>query len=175
MLDVNRGSRRCGGLVHDTHTNNPNMVCAAKKTLKTNGKGLLLPACHSPEGKATEGRGLRPEICEINWRNGKKWILNQIDVLFDHCLGSDYYFFSFGCTGSQRTRSSTKLGNPHNATLRTLGVLYSLLVVEGQGAPPRASGIRKQAWVSSADAGVCHAWKAAGKVTKHIVYKHFFS
>ena len=50
----------------------------------------------------------------------------------------------------------------NNATLRTLGVLYSVLVVEGQGARPRASGIRKQVWVCSADAGVCHAWKAAG-------------
>ena len=32
----------------------------------------------------------------------------------------------------------------HNVTLRTLGVLYSLLVVEGQGAHPQVSGIRNR-------------------------------
>ena len=69
-------------------------------------------------------------------------------------------------TGCQRTCSSTKLGGNHNATLRTLDVLYVLLVVEGQGAHPRATGIRKQVWVCRADAGVEHAWKAAGKVSK---------
>ena len=58
------------------------------------------------------------------------------------------------------------VGKHHNATLRTLGVLYFLLVVEVQGAHPQASGIRK----CSADAGVCHAWKAAGEVSKDIVY-----
>ena len=31
-----------------------------------------------------------------------------------------------------------------------------------------AWGIRKQVWVCSADAGVCHAWKAAGKASKDI-------
>ena len=41
----------------------------------------------------------------------------------------------------------------------SLGVLYPLLMVEGQGAHLRASGIRKQVMVCSADAGVCHAWK----------------
>ena len=56
----------------------------------------------------------------------------------------------------------------HNATPSTLGVLYFLLVVEGQGAHPRASGVRKQVWGCSADAGVCHAWKATGKVSKDI-------
>ena len=55
--------------------------------------------------------------------------------------------------------------------LRTLGVLYFLLVVEGQGTHPRASGIRKQLWVSGADAGDCHAWKAAGKMSKDIAYQ----
>ena len=38
------------------------------------------------------------------------------------------------------------------------------LVVEGQGARPRASGVRKQVWVRSARS----AWKAAGKVSKDI-------
>ena len=94
-------------------------------------------------------------------------------------------FFLSRRTGSQRTRSGTKLGKPHSANLRTLGttptmlgttpttlgVLHSLLVVEGQGAQPRASGIGKQVWVCSADAGVCHAWKAAGKVSKDIAYQ----
>ena len=79
--------------------------------------------------------------------------------------------FSFGRTGTQRTRSSTKLGKNQNANLRTLGVRYPLLVVEGQGTHPRASGIRKQVWVCGADAGVCHAWKAAGKVSKDIAYQ----
>ena len=45
-------------------------------------------------------------------------------------------FFVSRRTGSQRTLSSAKLGKNHNATLRTVGVLYSLLVVEGQGAHP---------------------------------------
>ena len=40
------------------------------------------------------------------------------------------------------------------------------MVVEGQGAHPRASGIRKHVWVCSADAAVCHALKAAGKSVK---------
>ena len=38
----------------------------------------------------------------------------------------------------------------HNATPSTLGVLYFLSVVEGQGAHPQASGVRKQVWVCSA-------------------------
>ena len=58
-----------------------------------------------------------------------------------------------------------------SANPRTLGVLYPLLMVEGQGAHPRASGIRKQVWVCSADAGVCHALKAAGEISKDIVYQ----
>ena len=37
-------------------------------------------------------------------------------------------FFPLRRTGSQSTRSSTKLGKNHNANLRTLGVLYPLLV-----------------------------------------------
>ena len=74
--------------------------------------------------------------------------------------------FSFRRAGSQHTHSSTKLGKPHGANPSTLGVLCLLLVVEGHGAHPRASGIKKQVWVCSADAGVCHAWKAAGKSIK---------
>ena len=38
-----------------------------------------------------------------------------------------------------------------NATPSTLGVLYFLLVIEGQGAHPRVSGVRKQVWVCSVD------------------------
>ena len=60
--------------------------------------------------------------------------------------------------------------NPHSANPSTLGVQYPLLVVEGQGAHPRASGFRKQVWVYSADAGVCHAWKAAGKSQQRHLY-----
>ena len=56
-------------------------------------------------------------------------------------------------------------------TPSSLGVLYFLLVVEGQGAYPRASGVRKQVWVCSTDAGVCHALKAAGEISKDIVYQ----
>ena len=42
----------------------------------------------------------------------------------------------------------------HNASPSTLGVLYFLLVMEGQGAQPRASGVTKQVCVCSVDAGV---------------------
>ena len=66
----------------------------------------------------------------------------------------------------QAYKAFRRSGENHNATLRTLDVLYFLLVVEGQGVHPRASGIRKQVWVWSADTGVCHVWKAAGKVSK---------
>ena len=48
---------------------------------------------------------------------------------------------------------------------RTLGVLCPLLVVEGQVAQPQLSRNRKQAWVCSADAGVCIAWKAVGEIS----------
>ena len=54
----------------------------------------------------------------------------------------------------------------HNATLGTLGVLYSLLALEGQGAHPRASGIRKQVWVCSADAGSATPGRPQGKSVK---------
>ena len=50
-------------------------------------------------------------------------------------------------------------------------VMYFLLVVEGQGAHPPASGVRRHVWVCSANAGVCHALKVAGKVSKDIVYQ----
>ena len=50
-------------------------------------------------------------------------------------------------------------------TPSTLGVPYVLLVVEGQGAHPLPSGM------GVADAGVCHALKAAGKVSKDIVHQ----
>ena len=71
-----------------------------------------------------------------------------------------------------RVRSQVrKLGRNHNATPSTLGVLYFLLLVEGQGAHPRATVVRKQVWVCSADAGVCHALKAPAKVSKDIVYR----
>ena len=43
-------------------------------------------------------------------------------------------------------------------------------MVEGQGAHPRASGVRKQVWVCSADAGVCNALKAQS----FFVLKMFF-
>ena len=45
----------------------------------------------------------------------------------------------------------------YRANLTALGVLHPLLMVEGQGAHPRASGIGKQVWVCSAEAGVSHA------------------
>ena len=50
-------------------------------------------------------------------------------------------------------------------------MLYALLVLEGQGVQPRASGVRKQVWVYSADAGVCYALKAAGEISKDIAYQ----
>ena len=80
------------------------------------------------------------------------------------------WMFPFFRSGVQAlsVRPKTTWGGNHNATPSTLGVLYFLLVVEGQGAHPRASGIRKQVWVCSADAGVCHALKAAGTVNKDI-------
>ena len=61
----------------------------------------------------------------------------------------------FSCSGVQALSVRAQVQNQknHNANPRTLGVLYSLLMVEGQGAQPRASGSRKQVWVCSADAG----------------------
>ena len=50
-------------------------------------------------------------------------------------------FFAFRHTAPQRTRSSGKNGKPHNTNLRTLGVLYPVLVVEGQGAHPEPQGL----------------------------------
>ena len=59
-------------------------------------------------------------------------------------------FFWFSQSGlSVRAQVKNLGGDNHSTTLRTIDVLYFLLVVEGQGAQPRASGIRKQ----SADAG----------------------
>ena len=46
------------------------------------------------------------------------------------------------------------------------------MVVEGQGAHPQAAGNRKHGWVCSADAGVCHAWKAAAGNSAKFVYQH---
>ena len=80
----------------------------------------------------------------------RKLIILNLEVI---CHQIIYFFFFQAYTGSQRTRSSRKLGESHNANLRTLGVLYPLLVIEGQGAHPQASGIRKQVGVCSADAG----------------------
>ena len=56
-----------------------------------------------------------------------------------------------------------------SANPRPLGGLYPpfLLMVQGQGAHLGVSGIRKQVWVCSADAGVCNAWKAAGEVSSN--------
>ena len=56
-------------------------------------------------------------------------------------LGLDLAFFSLSCSGVQALGVGAQvqnLENPHNANLRTLGVLYSLLLVEEQGAQPRA-------------------------------------
>ena len=78
--------------------------------------------------------------------------------------------FLFTRTEAPSARARVKnLEKYHSAALSTLGVLYSLLVVEGEGVDPRASGIRKRGWVCSADAGVCPAWKAAGKVSTETV------
>ena len=52
-------------------------------------------------------------------------------------------FRSGGQAFSVRAEVQT-LEKAQHAKLRTLGVLHSLLGVEGQGAHPRASGIRKQ-------------------------------
>ena len=71
----------------------------------------------------------------------------------------------FFCIQAYRL-SAYKTWQNHSENPRTLGVLCPLLVVEGQGAHPRASGNIKQVWVCSADAGVCHAWKAAGEISK---------
>ena len=74
-------------------------------------------------------------------------------------------FLSGGQAPSARAQVQTVGGN-HNATPSTLGVLYPLLVVEGQGAHPRAAGVREQVWVCSADAGVLP--RLEGKVSKDI-------
>ena len=82
------------------------------------------------------------------------------------CAGARFSPF---CSGRQALSVRTKLANPRplgttptmlGTSPTTLGVLRPLLAVEGQGAHPRASGVRKQVWVCSADAGVCHALKA---------------
>ena len=86
------------------------------------------------------------------------------------CAGHDLFFFV------QAYRLSAyalkyKTRETHGANLRSLVVLYPLLMVEGQEAHPQASGNRKQVWVCSADAGVRHAWKAAGEISKDIAYQ----
>ena len=111
-------------------------------------------------------------------RGGREWVVvDRRPHQHRKCLWSPFvppgprpwtpdYFFLFRRTGSHRTRSSTELGNPHSANPRALGVPCPLLTVEGKGAQPRASGIGRQVWPCSADAGVCHAWRAAGKVNE---------
>ena len=57
--------------------------------------------------------------------------------------------------GGNRNANPRTLGTSPTAlgtTATTLGVPYPLLMVEGQGARPRASGSREQAWVCSAGA-----------------------
>ena len=71
------------------------------------------------------------------------------------------FFFCAGVQALSVRAEVTGLGDTHNANPSTLGVLHFLLVVEGQGGYPRDSWIRRQ--VCSADAGVGHAWKAAGE------------
>ena len=81
------------------------------------------------------------------------------------------FFFVQAYKLSAYAHKENTLGRNHSATLSTTSVLYLLLVVEGQAAHPRASGVRKHVWVWSADAGVCHPLKAAGEITKDIVYQ----
>ena len=89
-----------------------------------------------------------------------KWIWRHPDPYWRR-------FFSLSGVQALGVRAQVQsLGENHNANLRTLGVLYSLLV-EGQVAHPRASGIRKQVWVCSGGPGL--AWKAAGEISKDIV------